>query len=287
MLWAGPAGLTGRGASTLAWREGGTGRGAETLRDHQPRRAPAANGTTGLFYLEDGSSWAGHGLFPALPTGYASLNGVRLQGRPHPREPGPSPERGLCSSRAGLGKLSGPAGETGTHFQQAGREGPRGPGTLLRSRTQLFSEGQNKRVPGFFLGRGSAGTSGSSICSYEKQRVEAVGHRLSKKLSHQSSRARPPQRPAPLTLESPRGASLGTPVQTLAVQARRPGNTRAHGFRSCRGAPAVLALGQVCGGAGRPQGQHMVHPPAGSPGHSGGTQVLGRKDIRRQVPTGH
>lgn len=122
VLWAGPAGLTGRGASTRAWREGGMGRGAETRRDHQPRRAPAASGTTGLCCLEDGSSWAGHGLFPALPTGYASLNGVRLQGRPHPREPGP-------------GKLSGPAGEARTHFQQAGREGPRGPGALLCSGT--------------------------------------------------------------------------------------------------------------------------------------------------------
>lgn len=41
-------------------------------------------------------------------------------------------------------------------------------------------------------------------------------------------------------------------------------------------------------GAGLPLGQHMaVHLPAGFPGCLGGTWVLGRKDVRRQVHVGH
>lgn len=39
-----------------------------------------------------------------------------------------------------------------------------------------FTEGQSKGVPGFLSGRGSEGTSGSSICSYEN-REKAVRHK--------------------------------------------------------------------------------------------------------------
>lgn len=66
-------------------------------RDHQPHGAPAGSGPTGPCCLEDGSSWAGHGLCPALLVGYASRNGVRLEKVTPSWRPGPNPRARLLT----------------------------------------------------------------------------------------------------------------------------------------------------------------------------------------------
>lgn len=87
----------------------GQGEGQEEMwRDQQPHRAAAGSGPTGPCCLEDGSSWAGHGLFPARLVGYAFLNGVRPEKVTPSWRPGPKPRARPV--------LTCPTGEEGTDF---------------------------------------------------------------------------------------------------------------------------------------------------------------------------
>lgn len=117
------------------------------------------------------------GPFPTLTLGFASLNGVwLLQGYRNCSEAWAQPQ-GEARTPPELVPASTPTKQgLGPDPHQAGRAGPRGQDILLCSRTHGSPKDITRRVPGIFSGRGSEGTSGSSICSCKKQRIKAVRH---------------------------------------------------------------------------------------------------------------
>lgn len=125
---------------------------------------------------------------------------------------------------------------------------------------------RTRSVPGFFSGRGSEGTSGSSICSYKK---EGRGCRT------------PPGREVPRA-EAPAGA--GTTETSVAPggflgdlsckPGRALGQTYAHGPRSHRSARCARTRAGLWWSCLSPRGPLVAW----------GIRVLGRKDIRRQRP---